>query len=69
MQKFEQRVMEVLAEESQGLEAVWYLSFAGVKFNGAVILKAHGLGHATMQSHALGINHGGQVMGVPDPGR
>jgi len=42
----------------------WYLSFATEKaFNGAACVQARGLGGAIRESHRLGINPGGEVMG------
>ncbi len=50
----------------------FYLSFAGDRdgvdtFFGACIVEAPEMTLATMASHALGINPGGEVMGMPIP--
>ena len=51
----------------------WWLSFVGEEgFKGGALVRAESLFDAVIKTHTLGINPGGQVMGVPvdrdDPG-
>lgn len=64
---WEARVEKILGKELTEPLRWHYLSFADEKFNGAVILQCHGVTDGVMQTHALGINPGGQVMAVPMP--
>jgi len=66
-QEFIDRVNEVMAQETLEPTRWMYLSFADEKFNGAVIIEANGLAHAITHCHSLGINPGGEVMGVDMP--
>jgi hypothetical protein len=61
------RIMQVLTGEFAEPEQWHYLSFAGDVFLGAAIVKAHGIVHASLVCHGLGINPGGQVLGAPIP--
>lgn len=45
----------------------WYLSFCDGEFLGAAIVLASGMAHAVARCHQLGINPGGQVLGLPLP--
>lgn len=63
----EARMKKILTEERAEPEQWFYLSFADEEFNGAVIIRAHGIADATMKTHVLGINPGGQVISVPIP--
>jgi hypothetical protein len=51
----------------------WWLSFAdvsrpeGQQFLGVAIVEAQTMGEATMKTHRLGINPGGQIMGSQLP--
>lgn len=65
--QFKKRRAEVLRKEFAEPEGWMYLSFADEKFRGVVVIKAHGLVDAISRTHALGINPGGQVMGVDMP--
>lgn len=70
----QKRLRDVLAEEMRtGDPTWWWLSFAdgdkpkGQQFLGVAVVHALGLGDATMQAHRLGINPGGEVLGIPAP--
>ena len=65
--EFQARVAEVMKEELQEPERWFYLSFAAEKFNGAVIIQAHGITDATMKCNLLGINPGGEVFCIAFP--
>jgi hypothetical protein len=45
----------------------WYLSFADQKFRGAALVLAPGIIHAVLRCHQLGINPGGEVLGMIVP--
>lgn len=61
-------IMRLLLEEHNQPLRWFYLSFAeDEKFNGAVVIKAHGIGDACMKCHQLGISPGGEVLGFPIP--
>jgi hypothetical protein len=60
--QFRERVATVLRSELDEPERWHYISFAGEKFLGVVIIKGHGITDATMKCNLLGINPGGQVM-------
>lgn len=53
------------AEEMKNPLQWWWLSFADVKFNGAIIIEAHGIIDAVHRAHVAGINPGGQVAAMP----
>jgi hypothetical protein len=61
------RMQQKLAEEMNEPEKWLYLSFADEKFNGGVVIKAHGMMDAVTKTHALGINPGGQVISIEVP--
>jgi hypothetical protein len=61
------RFAKKLKEEMNEPKKWIYLSFADENFNGAVVIKAHGIGTAVREAHRLGINPGGQVLGVEIP--
>jgi hypothetical protein len=64
----DKRIAALLTLEAADPLRMVYLSFAtDEEFYGAVIIEAHGIGHATMLTHQLGINPGGQVMAVDIP--
>ena len=42
----------------------WYLSFADEEFKGAVFVRATGMLDAVREAHVLGINPGGEVIGI-----
>jgi hypothetical protein len=65
--QFRSRVAVVMREELKQPERWHYVSFAGEKFLGVVIIQAHGVGDATMKCGLLGINPGGEVMCVAMP--
>jgi uncharacterized membrane protein YgcG len=46
-------------------EQLWWLSFASVRFLGVVIVRADSLASAIAKTHALRINPGGDVLGIP----
>jgi hypothetical protein len=47
---------------------IWYLSFATTeRFLGAAVIEAHEMLDAVAEAHRLGINPGGEVLGVPVP--
>jgi hypothetical protein len=54
-------------QESEGKTAFWYLSYADVKFNGGVIVRAFGFVHACQRARDLQINPGGEIRGFPCP--
>ena len=64
---FRRRVAEVTLEELGEPEVWHYVSFAAETFNGAVVIKAHGIGDAVSKCHRLNINPGGQVLAVMMP--
>jgi hypothetical protein len=60
--------MAALVEEEQGRPVRWwYLSFATEESAKAVMVKACGFATAYMTCNFLGINPGGQVMGLEIP--
>ena len=61
-EQFKNRITEVLKEELEEPEHWMYLSFADTKFNGGVIIKAHGITDALMKCNLLQINPHGEVM-------
>ena len=65
--QFRNRIAEVTAEKLAQPERWMYLSFADEKFNGVVVIMAHGIVDAISKTHRLGINPGGQVMCVDMP--
>jgi hypothetical protein len=62
-------ILEALLEEEAGGEKrPWYLSFAtDDEFLGGCVVEAYGIATAIVRTHVLGINPGGEVMGVPVP--
>lgn len=46
---------------------LWYLSFARETFRGACVIEADSVVAAVKRAHALGINPGGNVLGLPVP--
>jgi hypothetical protein len=63
--KWKKRVAQVLAEESTEPLCWFYCSFADDDgFRGAIFMKAKGITHFVREATRLGINPGGQVMGV-----
>lgn len=61
----EMRKQEMLAAEMEQPLRWMYLSFADDSrggFLGAVIIKAHGIGDASVQTHNLKINPGGELL-------
>lgn len=64
------RVFDVSVAESTNPEHWWWLSFSdperpkGSQFLGVAIVKARGMGTATVAASLLGINPGGHVWGV-----
>ncbi len=70
-QTFEDRLMELLAQEEGGDEnQLWWLSFVNPsgpvkdRFLGVIVTKAKGAMHAQQHTWALGINPGGEIMAV-----
>jgi hypothetical protein len=64
--EFRARAAELLRQELKEPERWWYLSFADPgKFNGAIIIQAHGMTDALTKINWLGINPGGQVQAIP----
>lgn len=71
---FFNRVATLFSEELDHPMQYFYLSFAGDTFNGAVVVKAHGITDAMFKVNALDINPGGEALCVlipenktPDP--
>lgn len=69
-----ERIAEVIgAELDEGDFNWWWLSFAdgdlpkGEQFLGVALVRAHGMGTAAMTAHTLGINPGGEAMGIEIP--
>ena len=66
-------VRSILGEEMVEPEGQWWLSFAdadlpeGSQFLGVAIVKARGIASAAQTAHRLGINPGGEVMGMQVP--
>jgi hypothetical protein len=54
-------------EQTGGRTAFWYLSYAGEKFHGGVIVRAYGFIHACRRARDLQINPGGEIQGIPVP--
>lgn len=48
-------------------EQLWWLSFASGRFLGVAIVRADSLASAVAKTHALRINPGGDVLGMPMP--
>jgi len=65
--KFRERIKEVMTEELAQPEKFWWLSFADDGFKGAVIIKAHGISDALMKCNMLMINPGGEVYAIQIP--
>lgn len=58
----------LMREREEGAEGWWYVSFSGAEgFRGAVIVEAYGVATACAVAHGLGINPGGQAVGIPVP--
>ena len=61
---------KIKGEVAEGKVGVWWLSFAdgnlpkGRQFLGVVIVRAYGFAHAHAQVQLMGINPGGEVVGV-----
>jgi hypothetical protein len=65
---FDARVAKLLAEEKDLPTKWWYISFADDDgFLGGVVIKGKGFTSAIMASHRLGINPGGEAMGIEIP--
>lgn len=60
----EQEIEAGLARERSQPPRWWYLSFSGGRFLGAAVVLAPGMIHAVQRCHRLGINPGGQVLGM-----
>jgi hypothetical protein len=65
--ELQKRRAELLNAESKDPLQVFYCSFAAEKFNGAVILKAHGPAHAHLLCCEMGLNPGGEMLAFPIP--
>lgn len=64
----EEEIREKLLEELGNPLGWWYLSFANdSQFLGGVIVEAPGFVTAFAQANSIGVNPGGQVMGIPVP--
>jgi hypothetical protein len=63
----EERIREMLLEESKNPYGWWYLSYAGEKFNGGAIIEARGFASAVLFAAQSGISPGGEVWGIPIP--
>ena len=62
------RLTEAVATESQEPERWLYVSFADEDgFRGAVVVRARGIVTALARCHLLGINPGGEALGVEVP--
>jgi hypothetical protein len=61
-EEFLKRVMELEREESKHPLRWFYISFAGPKFLGAVIVRGRGPSTALRESHRLKINPGGEAV-------
>lgn len=59
-----------LEEERSNPPCWWYISFCGEHFLGAVIVFAPGIGTVCLRCSELGINPGGEALGmeIPDGG-
>lgn len=66
---FEHAFYTLAAEQSHPL-TWWWLSFVdaekpeGERFLGVAIVQARGIGHAVTEAYRLGINPGGEVVGL-----
>ena len=71
--EFYKRLREIHDKESQNEEHLIWMSFAdpdlpkGQQFLGAVIIKARGLAQATVLTHTMGINPGGEILSMDIP--
>jgi hypothetical protein len=66
--EFEERTAALFAQEATEPLRWYYLSFAGEEgFRGACIVEARGMLGAVSRCNVLGINPGGEVMGMPVP--
>lgn len=62
------RVAMLAAEEAATPKRLFYLSYASeTEFLGAIIIETRGMTTAMMETHALGINPGGECMGIEIP--
>lgn len=59
---FTQRLNKLLAYEGRNPLSWWYLSYADEKFNGAVVIQAHGPTEAAYLSNYRKINPGGEIL-------
>ena len=60
----------VVSQEQEDPLGWWWLSFVDPerdKFLGVAVVEAHGVTTATLAAHLLGVNPGGQVMGIAIP--
>lgn len=65
-EQFKARTAELLAEEANGPERWWWLSFADNEHNrGVVIVRARGMLNAVREASRRKINPGGEVVGFP----
>jgi len=67
MTEFQDRLKVALFEEWGQPLCWWYLSFADKEFRGVVVVEAHGIVSAVMRTHELGINPGGEALGMALP--
>jgi hypothetical protein len=62
------RAMANIASRTKRPETAFWISFAEDGFRGAIIIHSEDFSTAIVESHAMGINPGGQVMAIPiDP--
>jgi hypothetical protein len=66
--EFNKRLTDLLEVEQLEQECWWYLSFASYDcFLGAAIVRGRGLVSAFRETHRLGLNPGGEVLGLNMP--
>lgn len=61
---FEDNIKKMLETEANQPPRWFYLSFSEEHFLGGVFIEAKGLAHALAETHAIGINPGGEVLSM-----